>query len=298
MRLVDCSTTAIAYNPSNIYGKELDTKKSLNWYDYGARHYDATLGRWFAVDPLAEKDYLNGLYNYCANNPIMFIDPSGMLASPIYDPYGNLLGTDDEGLIGEAIIMDESNFKQGMSHEDALQYNLGLNGLVDDNAFMSMFFNYMNLPNRPDYDGFVTIEEGIAWAKSHPNALNNPTPYNTLYINTALLDFGELSVNDIGIRNVDKLSRANLYTIKNTFESISNERLRASVYALGRVNVILHNPVTGSVSIVDNDATYYDWNKGGGWIRNLAIQLERWRAGLNDSHGFKVHYYGRGYLNK
>jgi RHS repeat-associated protein len=36
--------------PFKYNGKELDTKKGLNWYDYGARHYDATLGRWFAVD--------------------------------------------------------------------------------------------------------------------------------------------------------------------------------------------------------------------------------------------------------
>ena len=34
--------------PYKYNGKELDTKKGLNWYDYGARHYDAALGRWFA----------------------------------------------------------------------------------------------------------------------------------------------------------------------------------------------------------------------------------------------------------
>ena len=43
--------------PYKYNGKELDTKKGLNWYDYGARHYDASLGRWFAVDPLAERMY-------------------------------------------------------------------------------------------------------------------------------------------------------------------------------------------------------------------------------------------------
>ncbi|MDC2276332.1 hypothetical protein PO118_03040, partial [Bacteroides thetaiotaomicron] len=38
-------------------GKELDRKNGLDWYDYGARMYDAALGRWHAVDPMSEKYY-------------------------------------------------------------------------------------------------------------------------------------------------------------------------------------------------------------------------------------------------
>ncbi|MBD3590301.1 RHS repeat-associated core domain-containing protein [Bacteroides sp. GM023] len=58
-------------------GKELDTNIGLNWYDYGARHYDAALGRWNAVDPMAEKYYGISPYGYCANNPVKNIDPDG-----------------------------------------------------------------------------------------------------------------------------------------------------------------------------------------------------------------------------
>ena len=63
--------------PYKYNGKELDTAKGLNWYDYGARHYDATLGRWFVVDPLAEKMYGWSPYNYCVNNPVIFVDLNG-----------------------------------------------------------------------------------------------------------------------------------------------------------------------------------------------------------------------------
>ena len=63
--------------PYKYNSKEYDTKKGLNWYDYGARHYDAVLGRFMTVDPLAEKYYSESLYTYCYSNPINCIDPSG-----------------------------------------------------------------------------------------------------------------------------------------------------------------------------------------------------------------------------
>ena len=68
--------------PYKYNGKELDTKQGLNWYDYGARHYDAALGRFTTNDPLAEKYYSMSPYTYCADNPVKFIDPNGMEYAP------------------------------------------------------------------------------------------------------------------------------------------------------------------------------------------------------------------------
>ncbi len=58
-------------------GKELNEELGLNWYDYGARNYQADLGRWFNVDPLAEKYFNVSSYVYVGNNPIRYIDPDG-----------------------------------------------------------------------------------------------------------------------------------------------------------------------------------------------------------------------------
>jgi len=59
-------------------GKELQDQslggKLLGLYDFGSRFYDPTLGRWFNVDPRLE---FVSPYGYCANNPVLYIDPNG-----------------------------------------------------------------------------------------------------------------------------------------------------------------------------------------------------------------------------
>lgn len=78
-------------------GKEWQDELGLNMYDYGARNYDPALGRWFSIDPLAEVSRRWSTYTYCYDNPIVFVDPDGMLATPpidYFDASGNKIGTD------------------------------------------------------------------------------------------------------------------------------------------------------------------------------------------------------------
>ena len=70
----------IAQNYKYQYnGKELQDELGLNLHDYGARNYDAALGRWMNVDPLAEKMPQWNPYTYTFNNPINMVDPTGMI---------------------------------------------------------------------------------------------------------------------------------------------------------------------------------------------------------------------------
>ena len=69
--------SAGSIQPYKYNGKEFDNKKGLNWYDYGARHYDAALGRFTTNDRFAEKYYSMSPYQYGANNPVNNIDVNG-----------------------------------------------------------------------------------------------------------------------------------------------------------------------------------------------------------------------------
>ena len=66
-------------------GKE---RHEENLYDYfGARYYDAKIGRWGGVDSLFSKHYDFTPYGYALNNPLRMIDPNGKQIESIYgDP--------------------------------------------------------------------------------------------------------------------------------------------------------------------------------------------------------------------
>jgi hypothetical protein len=54
----------------------------------------------------------------------------------------------------------------------------------------------------------------------------------------------------------------------------------------------------GSVRVENGTWNNYDWDDGGGWVRQKLIEVERIRAGINPNiHGFPVKVYGTGQLN-
>ena len=62
--------------PYLFNAKELDEETGL--YYYGARYYDPRLSLWMSTDPLQEKYPNISPYCYTVNNPLKFIDPTGM----------------------------------------------------------------------------------------------------------------------------------------------------------------------------------------------------------------------------
>jgi RHS repeat-associated protein len=64
--------------PYKYNNKELDQMHGLNWYDNDARPYDPVIPRTPTPDPHAENYYSWSPYSWVGNNPMKYIDPTGM----------------------------------------------------------------------------------------------------------------------------------------------------------------------------------------------------------------------------
>jgi hypothetical protein len=138
----------------------------LNLYDYGARWYDAALGRWGAVDAMAEhpEQYPQSPYQYGWNNPIKLIDPDGnipIFIIPLAIAFLGGAGTD----YGFQVA---GNFIQGKdaqtSFTDVDGWSIGISGAAS--VFTAGPSNGINIGKGTVKIGARVAEAGIGAAES------------------------------------------------------------------------------------------------------------------------------------
>jgi len=102
-------------NPYMFTGRAYDPNTGL--YDYRARYYKPSIGRFLQTDPIGYSGGLN-IYTYCGNNPINWIDPWGEAKRqkrPLNRP----------GL---------RHITAGRFHHDSFRYNNGTNSSYYDDS--------------------------------------------------------------------------------------------------------------------------------------------------------------------
>ena len=112
--------------PYKYNGKELDRMHGLDTYDYGARQYDPILARWDRMDRRCEKYYNVSPYSYCANNPVMLVDPDGNAWKPTQGEKGSPTGyiwVDEADSYNE-----DGSLKAGLYHQAIFFSATGKNG--------------------------------------------------------------------------------------------------------------------------------------------------------------------------
>ncbi len=110
---VDIRSNGFFGSAYKFNGKEKDPETGYNYY--GARYYTDRLSVWLSVDPLTDKYPSLSGYNYCANNPVRYIDPDGR--DWIDKVAGVIIGTVTN------VIPGTSNLRDTYSPNDAGDYN-------------------------------------------------------------------------------------------------------------------------------------------------------------------------------
>lgn len=125
-----------SYN-KKFNGKSWETDLSLNIYDFDARGYMPDIVRTFQQDPLAEKFYDFSPHSFLNNNPLSFIDPTGMSSDDWKrDINGNMVYDKNLNQFNQSFTLGFGEKYVGSTHYEPTGSNTGIryneDGTKDD----------------------------------------------------------------------------------------------------------------------------------------------------------------------
>ena len=165
---------AAGANKYQYNGKQWNDDFSLGWNDYGARFYDAAVGRFPTVDRFAEKYVVVNPYQYAANNPIRYIDVNGD-SIDIFGKDGSFMYTFDNGTgtstTGGLVFTKSKTNKSGsVTYSDPISF--GYNDPYEDHKSAAQDGFGVELVSDKAVEGMVD-KSGVRGSE----AQNSPTDY-------------------------------------------------------------------------------------------------------------------------
>jgi RHS repeat-associated protein len=182
--------TKYLYNGKELNDEVFDASKriGLNWMDYGARWYDASVARWMMADPMASKLNKWSPYNYCFNSPMSYTDPFGL--EPTYDWQSHYQG--NKGIYkdkGEEVSF--SQVKSGLLSQAKLPkgYIVNVAGVSLD-RMTNIANNAADIFAKNGFNGLSIKQRSVKEAKKYTETpeytmfaamLSNPTDGDSYY---------------------------------------------------------------------------------------------------------------------
>ena len=117
--------------------KEYQEENSLDWYDFGARNYNADLGRWMNIDPLANLEF-ESPYSFVANNPVYYVDPNGMYKIDYASLYAAISGVNKDGSYELYTLTINKNVSKAYVHSELMMNN------YPTGIGMSTYFDFLS----------------------------------------------------------------------------------------------------------------------------------------------------------
>jgi RHS repeat-associated protein len=258
---VDYSPFGLTFNS---YKREDDKKNNYKyngkeeheetgWYDFGARMYQADLGRWFNVDPMAEKYYDMTPYKYGLNNPVAYTDPNGMT-----EVYGVDMDLGATGSVTSVVDATPDVVENGVRYES-----------MDDFIEQATKDYYADLQKKMSSSGNLVQEDGRPDLGEIGNAIRDQVTgdsFNKDLFEQYWLGSGDLSLTD---EQFIKITNAGL---EHNGGSVASSRA-----------ITLSNGEPGVATVID----YYNTPFALGFGRaTVYYDNDGWPVGFRDHYDF------------